>query len=85
MTKFQEKVYNIVRTIKRGKTMTYVEVAELAGNPMAARAVGNVLNNNYNPDIPCYRVIRSDGKAGGYNRGSKLKQKLLSRECVRVG
>lgn len=44
-----------------GKTMSYGEVAKMAGNPNAARAVGNILKTNYNRDIPYHRVIRSDG------------------------
>ncbi len=62
--------------------MTYGQVAKLAGNPGAARAVGNILNKNYDPAIPCHRVIRADGKIGGYNRGEKQKIKLLQREKV---
>jgi O-6-methylguanine DNA methyltransferase len=77
---FTEKVYNVVRKIKKGKTMTYLEVATLAGNPKAVRAVGNILNKNYDPKIPCHRVIRSDGKTGGYNRGSTNKAEILKKE-----
>ena len=77
---FQEKVYNIVKEIKKGTVLTYKEVAELAGNKKAFRAVGNILNKNYNPEIPCHRVIRSDGKIGGYNRGAIKKIKLLKKE-----
>ena len=51
--------------------MTY-KVAEKAGNLRAYRAVGNILHQNYNPQIPCHRVIRSDGSIGGYNRGEKF-------------
>lgn len=80
MTKFQKKVYNIVRRIKYGQTMTYAEVARAAGKPRAYRAVGNALNKNHDPSVPCHRVIRSDGKAGGYNRGAKLKEKILREE-----
>lgn len=80
MTKFQKDVYNIVRDIKRGQTVTYVEVARSIGRPWAYRAVGNALNKNQNPDIPCHRVVRSDGKIGGYNKGSSLKLKLLKLE-----
>jgi O-6-methylguanine DNA methyltransferase len=60
--------------------MTYKEVAILAGHPKAYRAVGNILHENYDPNIPCHRVIRSDGKTGGYNRGSGLKEKMLKLE-----
>ncbi|MEY2641114.1 MAG: hypothetical protein RL150_507, partial [Candidatus Parcubacteria bacterium] len=52
-----------------------------AGNPRAARAVGNILNKNYNPEIPCHRVIRSDGTTGGYNRGAGKKAALLASEA----
>ena len=77
---FKEKVFEVVRKIPRGKTMSYKEVARLAGRPKAYRAVGNILNKNYDPKIPCHRVIRSDGKPGGYNRGAKNKIRLLKKE-----
>ncbi|HOK34662.1 MAG TPA: MGMT family protein [Candidatus Paceibacterota bacterium] len=77
---FKEKVLVIVKAIPRGKTMTYKEVAEKAGNLRAYRAVGNILHQNYNPQIPCHRVIRSDGSIGGYNRGRKKKISLLKKE-----
>lgn len=80
MTKFQEKVYNIVRTIKSGQVMTYAQVAWAIGQPKAARAVGNALHKNISKDVPCHRVIRSDGKVGGYNCGVKAKLNLLRRE-----
>jgi len=59
-----------------------MEVARRAGNPKAFRAVGNILNKNYNPDIPCHRVIRSDGSVGGYNRGEEKKKEILKREAT---
>jgi len=77
---FKEKIYSVVKIIPKGKTMTYKQVAIVAGKPKAYRAVGNILNKNYNSEIPCHRVIRSDGKTGGYNRGAKLKEKLLKAE-----
>lgn len=72
-----------MRKIPEGKTVTYKDVALLAGSPRAYRAVGNILNQNYDPQIPCHRVIRSDGKLGGYNRGSELKKEKLLSEGVR--
>jgi len=60
--------------------MTYEEVAEAAGRPGAYRAVGNILNTNYDPKIPCHRVVRSDGKTGGYNRGAEKKIERLRDE-----
>lgn len=70
----------VVRKIPKGKTLSYQQVAGSAGSPNAARAVGNILNKNYNPKIPCHRVILSDGKIGGYNRGIKKKLRLLKKE-----
>jgi len=80
MTDFQQKILSIVAKIPKGETMTYKEVSKLAGSPRAYRAVGNILNKNYNPNIPCHRVVRSDGKTGGYNRGAKNKVRLLKKE-----
>lgn len=80
ITKFQKKVYNIVRQIKLGQTMTYVEVAKAVNRPKAYRAVGNALNKNQDEGVPCHRVVRSDGRVGGYNRGQELKEKLLREE-----
>ena len=77
---FQKRALDIVRKIPKGEVLTYKEVAEKIGNHRACRAVGNVLNKNYNPDIPCHRVVRSDGKIGGYNRGGRKKAELLKRE-----
>ena len=77
---FREKVFAVVRKIPKGKTLAYKEVARRAGNVKAARAVGSILKTNHNPKIPCHRVIRSDGKPGGYNRGAREKWKLLFKE-----
>lgn len=80
MSSFSEKVYSVVVKIPKGKVLTYKEVAKKAGRPLAYRAVGNILNKNYNPNIPCHRVVRSDGKIGGYNRGTKRKKVILISE-----
>ena len=80
MTEFAEKVYEVVRGIPKGKTLTYSQVAKLAGKPGAARAVGNILSKNFDPKIPCHRVIRADGKLGGYNRGQTQKRIRLKHE-----
>jgi len=77
---FKEKVLKIASKIPKGKTLTYKKVAKLSGNKKAYRAVGNILNKNCDPKIPCHRVIRSDGKIGGYNRGEKEKIKILKKE-----
>lgn len=80
MTPFAQAVYNVVAAIPEGKVMTYKEVAIRAGRPHAYRAVGTVLSKNYNPAIPCHRVVRSDGTAGGYNRGKTKKVAILRKE-----
>jgi O-6-methylguanine DNA methyltransferase len=81
---FSSRVYAVVARIPRGKTMTYKQVAAKAGNPAAARAVGTLMSKNYNPKIPCHRVIRSDGKIGNYNRGGpSRKVELLLEEAYR--
>lgn len=75
---FTDKVYDVVQKIRAGRVMTYADVARKAGSPRAVRAVGNILAKNTRPDIiPCHRVIRSDGKMGGYAFGgpqAKLKK-----------
>ena len=81
MTKtFAEQVYTVTKKIPRGQTLTYKEVARRAGRPLAFRAVGNILNKNYDSTIPCHRVVRSDGKTGGYNRGADKKMIILKGE-----
>lgn len=84
MKTFKQRVFEIVSNIPRGKTLTYKQVAKAAGRPQAYRVVGNILNKNYNPKIPCHRVIRSDGKIGGYNRGPEMKIKKLKEEKIKV-
>lgn len=77
---FKNRVLKVVSMIPRGQVMTYKQVARLAGRPRAFRAVGNILNKNYDARVPCHRVIRSGGTLGGYNRGIRNKQKLLKKE-----
>ncbi len=79
MKSFSDKVLDIVRHIKRGQTLTYKQVAKKAGNEKASRAVGTIMAHNFRPDVPCHRVIRSDGTIGNYNRGGTLAKKRLLR------
>lgn len=80
---FTKKVYAIVKKIPKGTVLTYSQVATLAGSPKARRSVvGMILNRNTNPDIPCHRVIGSNGTIGGYNRGAKKKAEILKEEGV---
>lgn len=83
-SKFSQRVYAVVAKIPKGKVMTYGEVARKAGRPGAARAVGTIMSHNYNPKIPCHRVVRADGKIGNYNRGgAPRKLELLWEEGFR--
>ncbi len=82
---FKNKVHGIVERIPKGKVSTYGQVARLAGNPKAARAVGAVMKNN--PDskrIPCHRVVSSKGEMTGYTAegGVKTKKEKLLLEGV---
>ena len=77
---FAARVLEIVKNIPKGRTLTYKQVAQLAGSSGASRAVGNIMKKNHDPAIPCHRVIRSDGNVGGYNRGCDVKQALLEKE-----
>ncbi len=86
-TVFQKKVWAELLKIKKGETATYKEIAKRIGLPKAARAVANAVGKNkLVPDVPCHRVIRSDGKLGGYSGkgGVKTKLKLLKSEGVDI-
>ncbi len=81
---FADYVRDAVRQIPKGQTRTYGEVARVIGHPGAARAVGTIMKNNYDPSVPCHRVIKSDGTIGDYNRGGSAKKRsLLKAEGVR--
>ncbi|MEW6481741.1 MAG: MGMT family protein [bacterium] len=81
LTPFQKRVYKAVLSIPKGETRTYEWVAQRIGNPKAARAVGNALSKNPCPIIiPCHRIIRKNGKLGGYIRGKEEKMALLKKE-----
>jgi len=77
---FRDRVFSVVKKIPRGKTFTYKQVALAAGSPGASRAVGSILKKNFDPKIPCHRVIRSGGKLGHYNRGAGNKEIILRKE-----
>ena len=82
--KFNERVYEIVKKIPKGKISTYKNVAE-ALNCKAYRAVGNALNKNpFSPIVPCHRIICSNGFVGGFASGVKNKIKMLRKEGIFV-
>ena len=81
---FRDRVHAAVKAIPKGSVRTYGEVANAAGVPGAARAVGSLMKANVDPHIPCHRVVRADGKIGEYNRpgGSQTKWARLAEEGV---
>ena len=84
-TKFQKKVWNYLKTIRKGTVKSYKQVAIAINKPKSARAVANAVGKNpFAPKIPCHRVIRSDGSLGGYSGkgGLKTKKLLLKREGI---
>ena len=84
-TKFQKKVWNYLKTIRKGTVKSYRQVAIGINRPKSARAVANAIGKNpFAPKIPCHRVIRSDGSLGGYSGkgGLKTKKLLLKREGI---
>lgn len=78
-TKFQHDVWRALLKIPCGETRTYAQIAKMSGHPNAVRAVANAIGKNPLPVIiPCHRVIRSDGKIGGYSaEGGIIKKKEL--------
>ena len=84
-TNFQRTVWKEISKIPFGETRTYKELAIAIGKPNSSRAVANACGKNpYPVIIPCHRVIRSDGKLGGYSGvgGVKKKKELLKLENV---
>ena len=82
-TEFQKKVWKLISEIPRGKVLTYKDLAIKIGKPKSSRAVANASGKNPLIEvIPCHRVIRSDGKLGGYSGkgGIDKKKKLLENE-----
>ncbi|HEX8094454.1 methylated-DNA--[protein]-cysteine S-methyltransferase [Jatrophihabitans sp.] len=85
-TAFQRAVWQALRQIRYGSTMSYRQVAEQIGNPKAVRAVGSA--NSRNPIsiiVPCHRVVGSDGKLVGYAGGFSAKRWLLDHEQATAG
>ncbi len=76
---FAERVRAVVRAIPKGQVMSYGEVATAVGAPRHSRMVARVMTNNYLPDVPCHRIIKSDGSLGGYNRGGVEQKRALLR------
>jgi methylated-DNA-[protein]-cysteine S-methyltransferase len=79
---FNQKVWAMCARVPMGQVTTYADIARALGT-RAYRAVGNALNRNpYAPDVPCHRVVGSDGSLTGFAGGLKLKRQMLAREGV---
>jgi methylated-DNA-protein-cysteine methyltransferase-like protein len=86
-TEIFERVYELARRVPRGKVTTYAALAFAIGRPRGARQIGLIMSVCPYPesDVPCHRVIRSDGYVGGYGLdGSARKARLLSKEGIEV-
>ena len=82
-TYFQHQVWKGIRDIPPGETMSYQQLADAIKRPNSTRAIGNACGSNpVALFVPCHRIIRADGKSGGYKWGDNLKQKLLDREKI---
>lgn len=85
LSSFAQSVYNLCRLIPRGKVSSYSELARALKKPGSARAIGNALNKNpFAPQVPCHRVVRADGRVGGFASGSKQKILLLKKEGLLI-
>lgn len=81
-TAFQQRVWQALRKIPAGTTVSYSDIANMIGTPKAVRAVGTACGANHIAvAIPCHRVLRTDGDLGGYRWGLERKRKLLDREA----
>ena len=84
-TRFQQQVYNLTARIPKGKISTYGGIARALRKPGSGRAIGNALNQNpYAPQVPCHRVIRSNGEVGGFARGTNKKIAMLRKEGITI-
>ena len=84
-TCFQKEVWDQIKSIPKGETRSYKDIANAIGRPNAYRAVANACAQNpYAPDVPCHRVVRSDGSLGGYSAegGIERKRQLLEMESM---
>ncbi|PIN86963.1 cysteine methyltransferase [Candidatus Woesearchaeota archaeon CG10_big_fil_rev_8_21_14_0_10_44_13] len=81
---FNQRVWKLTKRVPKGKVSTYKEIARKLGTK-AYRAVGNALNKNpYSPEVPCHRVVKSDGCVGGFARGTRKKVEMLKSEGIKI-
>ena len=81
---FFELAYKTVRLVPKGRVTTYSSVAKFLGNPRGSRAVGWAMRVCPYPDVPCHRVVRSDGFVSGFSEDVKRRIQKLRKEQVKV-
>ncbi|EPA05761.1 methylated-DNA--[protein]-cysteine S-methyltransferase [Candidatus Nitrosarchaeum limnium] len=80
-----KKIYKKLLEVPKGKITTYGELAKAVGMKNGQRAVGKIMNKNPFPVIiPCHRVVKSDGKVGGYAYGEEIKSSMLTLEGIQI-
>jgi methylated-DNA-[protein]-cysteine S-methyltransferase len=80
-----KKIYKKLLEVPEGKITTYGELAKAVGLKNGQRAVGRIMNKNpYPVIIPCHRVVKSDGKVGGYGYGQDVKINMLTKEGIKI-
>ena len=80
-----EKIYKKLLEVPKGKITTYGELAKAVGFTNGQRAVGKIMNKNpYPVIIPCHRVVKADGKIGGYAFGEEIKEHMLKNEGIQI-
>ena len=83
--KLEDKVYKKLLEVPPGMVTTYRELARTVGLKNGQRVIGRIMNKNTYPVIiPCHRVIKSNGKIGGYAWGEKIKTNMLSKEGIKI-
>lgn len=81
----EKKIYKKLLEVPTGKITTYGELAKAVGMRNGQRAVGRIMNKNpYPVIIPCHRVIKSNGKVGGYAYGEEIKSSMLTKEGIKI-
>ena len=85
MNRLDQKVYLKLISVPKGRVTTYGELAKAVGLKNGQRIIGQIMNHNPFPVvIPCHRVVKSDGKMGGFFYGENVKKKMLSNEGVKI-
>ncbi len=83
--KLNTKIYRKLLQVPKGKVTTYSELANAVGLKNGQRIIGMIMKKNPYPVIvPCHRVVKADGKIGGYTYGEKVKSKMLSNEGIKI-